>query len=112
MSTLVLPPWLRGLRVSSEAALVAGVALVMIILIVPLPAVLLDAALALNIVVSVLMLMVALLLARPLDFQSFPQLLLITTLFRLGLNVATTRAILANGHEGPEAAGGVKDYEA
>ncbi|HZH47192.1 MAG TPA: flagellar biosynthesis protein FlhA [Roseococcus sp.] len=107
MKGLALPPWLTRLRFSSEAALVAGVVLVMVILIVPLPAFLLDMALALNIVVSVLMLMVALLLTRPLDFQSFPQLLLITTLFRLGLNVGTTRAILADGHEGPQAAGAV-----
>ncbi|MCU0944707.1 MAG: flagellar biosynthesis protein FlhA, partial [Rubritepida sp.] len=88
-------------------ALVAGVALVLCILIVPLPGALLDVALALNITISVLVLMVALLLTRPLDFQSFPQLLLITTLFRLGLNVATTRAILADGHEGPQAAGDI-----
>jgi flagellar biosynthesis protein FlhA len=104
---IALPDWLRSLRLSSEAALVAGVALVLAILIVPLPGALLDAALALNITVSVLVLMVALLLTRPLDFQSFPQLLLITTLFRLGLNVATTRAILAEGHEGPQAAGDI-----
>ncbi|WP_424814655.1 flagellar biosynthesis protein FlhA [Roseococcus sp. YIM B11640] len=107
MKSLTLPPWLGQLRVSSEAALVAGIVLVLVILIVPLPGSMLDAASALNITVSVLMLMVALLLARPLDFQSFPQLLLITTLFRLGLNVGTTRAILASGHEGPEAAGAV-----
>ena len=107
MTSLTIPPWLKGLRISSEVGLVSGVVLVLIILVVPLPAVLLDAALALNIVVSVLILMVALLLHRPLDFQSFPQLLLITTLFRLGLNVATTRAILAQGHEGPQAAGDV-----
>jgi len=107
LKDLALPGWLKDLRLSSEVALVAGVVLVMIILIVPLPAPLLDAALALNIVLSVLMLMVALLLTRPLDFQSFPQLLLITTLFRLGLNVATTRAILSSGHEGPQAAGDV-----
>ncbi|WP_027284401.1 flagellar biosynthesis protein FlhA [Rubritepida flocculans] len=107
MKGIALPGWLRSFRVSSEAALVAGVALVLAILIVPLPGALLDAALALNITVSVLVLMVALLLTRPLDFQSFPQLLLITTLFRLGLNVATTRAILAEGHEGPQAAGDI-----
>lgn len=107
MSGLALPSWLRGLRLTSEMALVAGIGLVMIILIVPLPGFLLDAALALNITASVLMLMVALLLVRPLDFQSFPQLLLITTLFRLGLNVATTRAILAEGHGGPQAAGDI-----
>ena len=107
MNGFALPSWLKGLRLTSEVALVAGIALVMIILIVPLPGFLLDAALALNIVISVLMLMVALLLVRPLDFQSFPQLLLITTLFRLGLNVATTRAILAEGHQGPQAAGDI-----
>ena len=107
MKALALPPWMSGLRVSSEGALVLGIALVLVILIVPLPGALLDAASAINITVSVLMLMVTLLLARPLDFQSFPQLLLITTLFRLGLNVGTTRAILASGHEGPEAAGAV-----
>jgi flagellar biosynthesis protein FlhA len=104
---LTLPAWLAGARVSSEATLVAGVALVLCILIVPLPGALLDVALALNITISVLILMVALLLTKPLDFQSFPQLLLITTLFRLGLNVATTRAILAEGHEGPQAAGDI-----
>ncbi len=107
MKGIALPAWLAGLRLSSEMALVAGVALVLCILIVPLPGALLDVALALNITISVLVLMVALLLTRPLDFQSFPQLLLITTLFRLGLNVATTRAILADGHEGPQAAGDI-----
>lgn len=107
MRAIALPPWLAGLRFSSEAALVLGVVLVLVILIVPLPGPLLDAVSAINITASVLMLMVTLLLTRPLDFQSFPQLLLITTLFRLGLNVGTTRAILATGHEGPEAAGAV-----
>ena len=107
MKSLALPAWLTRLRLSSEVALVAGVGLVVGILVIPLPGALLDVALALNITISVLVLVVALLLTRPLDFQSFPQLLLITTLFRLGINVATTRAILANGHEGPEAAGQV-----
>ncbi|WP_421994813.1 flagellar biosynthesis protein FlhA [Roseococcus sp.] len=107
MKAIALLPWLTGLRVSSEGALVLGVVLVLVILIVPLPGPLLDAVSAINITASVLMLMVTLLLTRPLDFQSFPQLLLITTLFRLGLDVGTTRAILASGHEGPEAAGAV-----
>lgn len=107
MKALALPPWLAGLRLSSEVALVAGVGLVLGILIIPLPGALLDMGLALNITLSVLVLMVALLLTRPLEFQSFPQILLITTLFRLGLNVATTRAILAEGHEGPQAAGDI-----
>ena len=104
---MVLPAWLKRLRIGSDAALVGGMILILAILVVPLPPVLLDAALALNITASVLVLMVALLLVKPLEFASFPQILLITTLFRLGLNVATTRAILADGHEGPQAAGNV-----
>ncbi len=107
MGGMVLPAWLTRIRIGTDAALVAGVLLVLAILVVPLPPVLLDAALAINITVSVLVLMVALLLKRPLEFASFPQILLITTLFRLGLNVATTRAILADGHQGPQAAGDV-----
>ncbi len=104
---MALPVWLTRLRIGSDVALVGGVLIVLAILIVPLPPVLLDAALAINITVSVLILMVALLLHKPLEFASFPQILLITTLFRLGLNVATTRSILADGHEGPQAAGNV-----
>ncbi len=102
-----MPAWLSRLRIGSDVFLVVGVLLVLTILVVPLPPVLLDAALAINITVSVLILMVALLLVKPLEFASFPQILLITTLFRLGLNVATTRSILADGHEGPQAAGNV-----
>jgi len=102
-----MPVWLSRIRIGSDVFLVVGVLLVLTILVVPLPPVLLDAALAINITVSVLILMVALLLVKPLEFASFPQILLITTLFRLGLNVATTRSILADGHEGPQAAGNV-----
>ena len=107
MGGITLPGWLTRIRVGSDVALVVGVILVLAILVVPLPPVLLDAALAINITISVLVLMVALLLVKPLEFASFPQILLITTLFRLGLNVATTRSILADGHEGPQAAGNV-----
>ena len=78
---------------------------VLAILILPLPAPALDLLLALSVGVAVLMLLVSLSLARPLDFSVFPSLLLITTLFRLGLNVATTRLILLHGSEGPGAAG-------
>jgi len=107
MDGMALPAWLKQIRIGSDMALVAGVMLVLAILVVPLPPVLLDAALAINITASILVLMVALLLKKPLEFASFPQILLITTLFRLGLNVATTRAILADGHQGPQAAGDV-----
>ena len=87
--------------------LALGVAALLVVLVVPLPTVLLDASLAISITVSVLVLMVALFLRRPLDFTSFPTLLLLTTLLRLALNVATTRTILTHGHEGDGAAGHV-----
>ena len=76
-------------------------------LILPLPTLLLDLGLALSITAAVLVLMVALFLNRPLDFSSFPTLLLLTTLLRLSLNVAVTRLILSHGNEGPLAAGHV-----
>ncbi|MBX6748007.1 MAG: FHIPEP family type III secretion protein, partial [Acetobacteraceae bacterium] len=102
-----LRPWLGRLRLGSDVALALGVALLLAVLVVPLPALLLDAGLALSITLSVLVLMVALFLQRPLDFTSFPQILLLSTLLRLALNVATTRTILTHGHEGPQAAGHV-----
>ena len=77
------------------------------VLVLPLPPFLLDIGLALSITASVLVLMVALFLNRPLDFSSFPTLLLLTTLLRLSLNVATTRLILSHGNEGMLAAGHV-----
>ena len=107
MGGIALPDWLGRVRPGGDVTLALGVALLLAVLVVPLPALLLDAALAFSITVSVLVLMVALFLQRPLDFTSFPQLLLLTTLLRLALNVATTRIILTHGHEGPQAAGHV-----
>ena len=92
---------------NAQGLLAAAVIGVLAILILPLPAPVMDALLSLNIGVSVLILLVALSLAKPLDFSVFPSLLLITTLFRLGLNVASTRLILMKGGEGPGAAGHV-----
>ena len=92
---------------SAQGLLAAAVIGVLAILILPLPALVLDGLLSINIGVSVLILLVALSLAKPLDFSVFPSLLLITTLFRLGLNVASTRLILTHGGEGPGAAGHV-----
>ena len=77
------------------------------ILFLPVPTILIDLGLALSIAVSVLILMVALWIAKPLDFSSFPTILLIATMLRLSLNIATTRAILSEGHNGPQAAGNV-----
>ncbi|MBK1658857.1 flagellar biosynthesis protein FlhA [Paracraurococcus ruber] len=107
MDGLALPGWLRGVRMGGDVALALGVTLLLAVLVVPLPTLLLDAGLAISITLSVLVLMVALFLKRPLDFTAFPQLLLLTTLLRLALNVATTRTILTHGHEGPQSAGHV-----
>ena len=91
----------------TDVGLALAVFCLLSLLILPLPTVLLDLGLSLSITASVLVLMVALFLERPLDFTSFPQLLLLTTLLRLSLNVATTRLILSHGNEGPTAAGHV-----
>src|SRR5580658_9472336 len=91
----------------SDIGLALGVVALLSVLVLPLPTILLDMGLALSITASVLVLMVALFLNRPLDFSSFPTLLLLTTLLRLSLNVATTRLILSHGNEGMLAAGHV-----
>ncbi|MBV1799255.1 flagellar biosynthesis protein FlhA [Siccirubricoccus sp. G192] len=108
---MALPAWLAPVlgrfRPGGDVVLALGVVLLLAVLVVPLPVLLLDAALALSLTLSVLVLMVALFLQRPLDFTSFPQVLLLSTLLRLALNVATTRIILTHGHEGPQAAGHV-----
>jgi len=88
-----------------EALLAVVVLGVLTLLILPLPPVALDLLLALSIGAGVLMLVISLSLSKPSDFSVFPSLLLIVTLFRLGLNVATTRLILLHGSTGPGAAG-------
>ncbi|MGZ6434987.1 MAG: FHIPEP family type III secretion protein, partial [Pseudobdellovibrionaceae bacterium] len=77
------------------------------VMIIPLPPMMLDIALSFSLSLSLLILVVSIYVKRALDFTSFPSLLLMTTLFRLSMNVATTRLILTHGHEGPHAAGGV-----
>src|SRR5665213_795618 len=98
---------LRQYAPGTDVGLALGVVCLLSVLILPLPPFILDLGLALSITASVLVLMVAMFLARPLDFTSFPTLLLLTTLLRLSLNVATTRLILSHGNEGPLAAGHV-----
>jgi len=90
-----------------DIALALGVTCILVVLILPMPRWLLDGALAISITLSVLIMMVALFISRPLDFSSFPTVLLIATIMRLALNLASTRLILSNGHEGPAAAGQV-----
>ncbi len=91
----------------SGLAVSMGILVLVAMMVLPLPAFLLDTFFVTNILVSLLVLMVALHTFRPLDFSSFPSLLLIATVLRLGLNVASTRVILSQGHEGSAAAGRV-----
>ncbi len=90
-----------------DVVFAVGVTMILAVLFVPLPAVLLDFGLAVSLALSALILMVALWIPRPLDFNSFPTLLLVVTMLRLSLNVASTRLILSEGHTGQGAAGGV-----
>ena len=83
----------------------AGIVAILIVLFLPVPPFLLDLGLALSISLAVVILMVALWIGRPLDFSAFPTVLLIATMLRLSLNVATTRLILSHGHQGETAAG-------
>ena len=91
----------------SDIALAVGMMAILVVLILPLPAILLDFSLAISITFSVLILMTSLFIQTPLEFSSFPTVLLIATMLRLALNLASTRLILAHGHEGSAAAGHV-----
>ena len=95
--------WLRR----PDLWMAAGVIGILIILIFPLPAIILDLMLAVSIISSVMILMTALFIHKPLEFSSFPTVLLIATMLRLALNLASTRLILSHGHEGTAAAGHV-----
>ncbi len=99
--------WFRKRAPGGDVGLACGVLLLLSILILPMPTILLDLGLAFSFMTAVLILMVSMFLQRPLDFSSFPTLLLLTTLLRLSLNVATARLILSHGSEGPFAAGHV-----
>jgi flagellar biosynthesis protein FlhA len=90
-----------------DLALAIGVMTILVVLILPLPPILLDLFLAVSITLSVLILMTSLFIHAPLEFSSFPTILLISTMLRLALNLASTRLILSHGHEGTQAAGHV-----
>jgi flagellar biosynthesis protein FlhA len=98
---------MRGWLMRGEVFMAMGVIGIVMLLILPIPSFLLDLLLAISLVSSVLILMTALLMKRPLDFAIFPTVLLVSTLFRLGLNLASTRLILSHGHEGTASAGQV-----
>jgi flagellar biosynthesis protein FlhA len=92
---------------SGALMLPVGIFALLALMVLPIPAVLLDIFFVLNIAISIAVLMVALNARRPLDFSSFPSVLLFATLLRLALNVASTRVVLVHGHEGGAAAGHV-----
>ncbi|MCB1508250.1 MAG: flagellar biosynthesis protein FlhA [Hyphomicrobiaceae bacterium] len=108
-SSLKLPSLseLKDLGKRPDLALAFGVMTILVILIMPMPPLLLDLFLAISITLSVLILMTSLFIHKPLEFSAFPTVLLIATMLRLALNLASTRLILSGGHQGTDAAGQV-----
>ena len=96
---------LAGFLRRGEFGLALAVVTILVVLILPMPAIMLDLFLAVSITFAVLILMTALFIHAPLEFSAFPTILLIATMIRLALNMASTRLILTNGHEGTDAAG-------
>ena len=94
---------LKELGKSKDLTLVFFIIAIIAIIIVPLPSAVLDLFLTISIAISVLIIMISLYIPKPTDLTTFPTLILIITLYRLALNIATTRMILSHGHEGPEA---------
>src|SRR5438552_722097 len=90
-----------------DLALAFGILTILVVLILPLPSIVLDLFLAISITLSILILMTSLFIQAPLEFSAFPTVLLISTMLRLSLNLASTRLILSRGHEGTAAAGHV-----
>ena len=98
-----LGSFVQTLMQSKDLTVVAFLLCILVIIIVPLPPMLLDFLLTISIMLSILIIFIALYITKPTDFSAFPTLLLIVTLFRLALNVATTRMILTEGYKGPSA---------
>jgi flagellar biosynthesis protein FlhA len=105
--SLPSPRAILDLLRQSDLTLALGVVGILVVLILPMPAMMIDVLLALSIVFSVLIMMTALFIHGPLEFSAFPTVLLIAAMMRLALNLASTRLILADGHNGTEAAGHV-----
>ncbi len=95
-------PFLETITSAKDLTIVAFIVAIMAIIIVPLPSPVLDFFLTISIALSVLMILISVFIEKPTDFTTFPTMILLVTLFRLSLNIATTRMILSKGHEGPE----------
>jgi flagellar biosynthesis protein FlhA len=108
MNAINMPPWMKGLSGHGQA-LAAPILIIMLLamMILPLPAFVLDLFFSFNIALSIIVLLTSLYTVKPLDFMAFPTVLLISTMLRLALNVASTRVVLTEGHTGPDAAGKV-----
>lgn len=98
---------LKNAMMRGDVAFALGLMAILTVLILPMPKMFLDMSLAISLTFSVLVLMTVLFIEKPLEFSSFPTILLVSTMLRLALNVASTRLILSNGHEGTDAAGQV-----
>src|SRR5512140_1358559 len=98
---------LPSITVGSSAMLAVGVIGILLVMVVPLPTFVLDLLLSLSITISIIILLMSMYVMKPLDFSAFPSVLLTVTLFRLSLNVASSRLILLHGNEGTGAAGQV-----
>jgi len=106
MNSLNLPIWMKSLGSRTIAAPLI-IVLLLAMMILPLPAIILDVLFSFNIAISILVLLIGLQTTKALDFIAFPTVLLMTTMLRLSLNVASTRVVLTEGHAGPDAAGKV-----
>ena len=106
MNELKMPAWMRG---PGSRAVAAPVIIIMMLsmMVLPLPAFVLDIFFSFNIALSIIVLLTSLYTIKPLDFIAFPTVLLVSTMLRLSLNVASTRVVLTEGHTGPDAAGKV-----
>jgi flagellar biosynthesis protein FlhA len=106
MNSLNLPAWLTG---SNSKAFAAPIIIILMLsmMVLPLPAFVLDIFFSFNIALAIIVLLTSLYTVKPLDFMVFPTVLLVSTMLRLSLNVASTRVVLTEGHTGPDAAGKV-----
>ena len=108
-NSMKLPAWMSGLGARGGKAAAAPILIIMLLamMILPLPAFVLDVFFSFNIALSIIVLLTALYTVKPLDFLAFPAILLVSTMLRLALNVASTRIVLTEGHTGSAAAGKV-----
>ena len=108
MSTMTMPSWVKGMKGGGNAmAAPIIIILLLAMMILPLPAFILDVFFSFNIALAVIVLLTSLYTVKPLDFMAFPTILLVSTMLRLSLNVASTRVVLTEGHTGGAAAGKV-----